>query len=276
MGSGRWLVSCSTFNRNEQCPLLRSEPLLIPIVAIWLFLPLAASAQPGTGRVTGTIVEARTGVPLAAVLVKVQSTGQQAFSDADGRFEIVGVPSGPQIVLVSVVGFGLVRRDVAVAAGEAVDVTIAVAEGASTYVEDVAVAGTAFRDGGARCRQSVRAGQPRSPRPSRTRCRRSLPRRAGPARRRHRRRLPRRVRRARPWTLEHRHLDRRRRQPAVVSHRPRRAGHRLARADQQRHPRIGDAVRRPASAASELASRLAPRLHHSRRLTRSADGPRPA
>ncbi len=39
-------------------------------------------------RVTGTIVEARTGVPLAAVLVKVQSTGQQAFSDADGRFEI--------------------------------------------------------------------------------------------------------------------------------------------------------------------------------------------
>ena len=70
------------------------------------------------------VVEARTGVPLAAVLVRVQSTGQQAFSDADGRFEIVGVPSGPQVVLVSVVGFGLVRRDVAVGAGEAVDVRI--------------------------------------------------------------------------------------------------------------------------------------------------------
>lgn len=42
--------------------------------------------QPGT--ITGTIVEARTGAPLAAVLVKVQSTGQQAFSDADGTFAI--------------------------------------------------------------------------------------------------------------------------------------------------------------------------------------------
>ena len=49
-------------------------------------------------------------------------------------------------MLVSVVGFGLVRRDVTVATGEAVDVTIPVAEGASTYVEDVAVAGTAFRE----------------------------------------------------------------------------------------------------------------------------------
>ncbi len=131
--------------------------MLIPIVAIWLCLPLAASAQPGTGGVTGTVVEARTGVPLAAVLVRVQSTGQQAFSDADGRFEIVGVPSGPQVVLVSVVGFGLVRRDVAVAAGEAVDVRIAVAEGASTYVEDVAVTGTASATGSRGC-QPVRLG----------------------------------------------------------------------------------------------------------------------
>ena len=120
--------------------------MLVTTLAVLLLLSLDASAQPGTGRVAGTIVEARTGVPLAAVLVKVQSTGQQAFSDADGRFEIVDVPSGPQVVLVSVVGFGLVRREVTVATGEAVDIRIAVAEGASTYVEDVAVAGTAFRE----------------------------------------------------------------------------------------------------------------------------------
>lgn len=99
-----------------------------------------------TGRVTGTIVEARTGAPLAAVLVKVQSTGQQAFSDADGRFEIVDVPKGAQALVISVVGYGLVRRDVTIA-GETVDVaTIPVAEGASTYVEDVAVSASPFRD----------------------------------------------------------------------------------------------------------------------------------
>jgi hypothetical protein len=99
-----------------------------------------------TSRVTGTIVEARTATPLAAVLVKIQSTGQQAFSDADGKFAIEDVPAGPQTLLVSVVGYGLVRREVTVTANETVDVTIAVAGGASTYVEDVSVGGTPYRE----------------------------------------------------------------------------------------------------------------------------------
>ena len=98
------------------------------------------------GSITGTIVEARTNAPLVAVLVKVQSTGQQAFSDSDGRFQINDVPVGSQTLLVSVVGFGLVRREVKVDAANVVDVTIPVAEGASTYVEDVAVSGSPFRE----------------------------------------------------------------------------------------------------------------------------------
>ncbi|MDO8679326.1 MAG: carboxypeptidase-like regulatory domain-containing protein [Acidobacteriota bacterium] len=112
------------------------------VLGILLSFALDASAQSGTGRVTGRVLEARTGAPLVAVLVKVQSTKQQAFSDLDGRFEIADVPLGPQTLLVSVVGFGLVRRDVIVVSGEAVDISIPVAEGASTYVEDVAVSGT--------------------------------------------------------------------------------------------------------------------------------------
>ena len=127
---------------------------MIPLcLAVVLSLPLdsvdrrsALATQPVTGRVTGVIVEARTGAPLVAVLVKVQATGQQAFSDAEGRFEIADVPSGPQTLVISVVGYGLVRRDVAVVAGEAVDISIPVAEGASTYVEDVAVSGSPYRE----------------------------------------------------------------------------------------------------------------------------------
>ena len=102
-------------------------------------LALVACLFSQTGRISGTVVEARTGTPLAAVLIKVQATGQQAFSDADGRFEITEVPAGPQTILVSVVGFGLVRKDVTVAEGERADLTIPVLEGASTYVEEVAV-----------------------------------------------------------------------------------------------------------------------------------------
>ena len=123
------------------------KTVLIPIcLAFVLSLPLDSAAQPVTGRVTGTVVEARTGAPLAAVLVKVQSTGQQAFSNEDGRFEIIDVPAGAQTIVVSVVGYGLVRRDVTIVAGEAVDVSIPVAEGASTYVEDVAVSASPFRE----------------------------------------------------------------------------------------------------------------------------------
>ena len=109
-------------------------------------LLLASLCAFDTGRITGTVVEARTNAPLAAVLVKVQSTGQQAFSDAEGRFEIADVPAGAQTLLVSVVGYGLVRRDVTVVVSEVTDVTIPVAEGASTYVEDVSVSAGPFRE----------------------------------------------------------------------------------------------------------------------------------
>lgn len=111
-----------------------------------LILLLTAALSFQQGRITGTVVEARTGAPLAAVLVKVQSTGQQAFSDGDGKFEIADVPVGSQTLLVSVVGYGLVRRDVAVSATDVADVTIPVNEGASTYVEEVSVGGSRFRE----------------------------------------------------------------------------------------------------------------------------------
>ena len=99
-----------------------------------------------TGVIHGTIVEARTGAPLAAVLVKVQSTGQQTLSAEDGTFEIADVPVGPQTLLVSVVGYGLVRKDVTVDVTNAVNVTIAVTEGASTYVEEISVGAGPFRE----------------------------------------------------------------------------------------------------------------------------------
>ena len=111
-----------------------------------LLLAATLAFMQQTGRITGTVVEARTGAPLAAVLVKVQSTGQQALSEGDGRFEITDVPVGSQTLLVSVVGYGLVRRDVTVDGTNVVDVTIPVAEGASTYVEEVSVGAPRFRE----------------------------------------------------------------------------------------------------------------------------------
>jgi hypothetical protein len=111
-----------------------------------LLAVLGVSMTLTTGTIRGTIVEARTGQPLSAVLVRVQATGQQAISDAEGQFEIADVPEGQHTLLVSVAGYGLVRREVAVIAGEATEVTLAVAEGASTYVESVVVGAPMFRE----------------------------------------------------------------------------------------------------------------------------------
>jgi hypothetical protein len=111
-------------------------------VTVLLALALIQSAA---GSISGLIVESRTGAPLAAVLVKVESTGQQAFSDEEGRFELIAVPAGPQTLLVSVVGYGLVRRDITITAGDTAAITIPVAEGASTYVEEVTVGASLFR-----------------------------------------------------------------------------------------------------------------------------------
>ena len=99
-----------------------------------------------TGKITGTVVEARSGAPLAAVLVKVQGTNQQTLSDGDGTFTISDVPVGPQTLLISVVGYGLVRRDVIVDGTNDVNVTIPVTEGASTYVEEISVGASRFRE----------------------------------------------------------------------------------------------------------------------------------
>ena len=107
------------------------------LLAVWTWL----AVQPPAGRIVGHVIDVRSGAPLAAVLVKVQATGQQALTDAEGAFEIVDVPAGPHTLIVSAVGFGLVRRDVLVAADRAVDVTLLIAEGGSAYVEDVTVTG---------------------------------------------------------------------------------------------------------------------------------------
>jgi hypothetical protein len=106
--------------------------------------PLLRDRLQRAGRITGHILEARTGAPLAAVLVKVQATGQHALTGAEGAFEIADAPVGPHTLVVSVVGYGLVRHDLLVMAGRVADITLRIAEGGSGYVENVTVGGSLF------------------------------------------------------------------------------------------------------------------------------------
>jgi hypothetical protein len=114
--------------------------------AFLLTSPPAAAQAPVPGTVRGVVVDRSDGAPIADVSVRVQNAGTGVKTDADGRFELTGVPAGEQTLYVSVVGFILVKRTIDVRAGEPLEVTVALTEGTGTYSETVTVAGERFRE----------------------------------------------------------------------------------------------------------------------------------
>lgn len=107
---------------------------------------LNASAQEpqDAGKVTGVVVDAATGAPLARVLVVVESTGTSAVTDAEGRFELPA-PAGPQRLRAAVVGYALAVRDVIVDPARSLEVTFNLAGGTASYTESVTVGADGFR-----------------------------------------------------------------------------------------------------------------------------------
>jgi hypothetical protein len=91
------------------------------------------------------VVDAITGEPLADVLVQVQGTDNVALTDRDGRFTLSGVAPGTTSLYISVVGYGLARRDVVTPVPDGAALTIPLARGSSAYTEDVRVTGDTFR-----------------------------------------------------------------------------------------------------------------------------------
>ncbi len=98
------------------------------------------------GSIRGEVLDGRTGMPLTDVLVQVQATGQRTFSDELGRFDLPSVPTGPQALIVSLVGYGLLHRDVLVEPDAVAEVSLYLAEGTASYAEQVTVSAAAFRD----------------------------------------------------------------------------------------------------------------------------------
>ncbi len=81
-----------------------------------LFLLLApglAHAQT-TGTINGRVTEAFTGDTIPGANVLVEGAGVGAATDIDGKFEIVGVPTGHHTIVVSFVGFKRFRSTVEV------------------------------------------------------------------------------------------------------------------------------------------------------------------
>jgi len=109
--------------------LLSTAAAMVPLLAA----PLMAQQQ--TGTVTGTVLDARTGAPLAGTEVTVEGTRLGAVTNAQGLYRIDGVAAGQQRVSVIRLGYGTVTQDVTVAAGQTVNLDFRVQERVITLDE---------------------------------------------------------------------------------------------------------------------------------------------
>ena len=115
-------------------------------VALVLVMAAPAGAQ-GGATVTGQVVDGVSGIGLSDVRVQVQGQPGSVLTDARGQFTISGIPPGPHILTVSVVGFVMVRREVDLGEGGSIYLLIPLTEGTGTYTERVEVTGDLFRQG---------------------------------------------------------------------------------------------------------------------------------
>lgn len=83
------------------------------------------TADPQTGTVRGLVRDVRGGEPLARVRARVVGTALETATDADGRFEITGVPVGAYNLQVETVGYRLVNESFTIASPRAVEFEIA-------------------------------------------------------------------------------------------------------------------------------------------------------
>ena len=107
-----------------------------------ILLLVASVVGQALAPVRGQVVDARTGAPLAQVLVVIENGGPAGHSSSSGRFELQAAP-GRRTLYVSLVGYALVRREIEVSAA-GLELTIPLSEGTGTYTESVTVAADRF------------------------------------------------------------------------------------------------------------------------------------
>ncbi|PSQ76042.1 MAG: hypothetical protein BRD33_03640 [Bacteroidetes bacterium QH_6_63_17] len=101
-------------------------------VSLLFFTPLSSepTARPvspvdSTGTITGTVVDANGGVPLAGANVSIDSLQIGDATGPQGRFRLTNVPAGTHEVSVAFVGYSDAQKTVSVEAGTTARVSFA-------------------------------------------------------------------------------------------------------------------------------------------------------
>jgi TonB-dependent starch-binding outer membrane protein SusC len=103
---------------------------------------LTGQAQQATGRIEGTVTDARSHQPLNAASVFVQGTGMGSQTNDRGRFALVNVPPGRYEIRVRRIGYQNLVRPVTLQEGQVATVNVEMNE-AAVSLDEVVVTGTA-------------------------------------------------------------------------------------------------------------------------------------
>ncbi len=124
----------------------------VPVIATWVVAAIALVSQLGattvhaqsvqTGSIIGQVTEASSGNGVIGTAVNIAGTALSATTDQEGRFRILGVPTGTQTVVVRRIGYVQVRQSVVVTAGQPVTANV-VLQASVTALDQVVVTGTA-------------------------------------------------------------------------------------------------------------------------------------
>jgi len=99
--------------------------------------PLPAAAQAVSGDLN-LFVTTFDGTPLRAVTVRIEGTQRGAFTDAEGRARISGVPAGTQTLRAERPGYRTILRTIEVRTGETLEIRLQL-EGAPVVLEGISV-----------------------------------------------------------------------------------------------------------------------------------------
>ncbi len=100
----------------------------------------AAAIAQDDGRIAGVVTRSGSGF-VEGVLVRIQGTDIEAYTDSNGRFALRGVEPGEYKLEFKYFGFDDLVKDVAVAPGESVELSATLGEGLVLEEEDLVVIG---------------------------------------------------------------------------------------------------------------------------------------
>lgn len=136
----RSLLTADRFHLVRNVCLL--FPAFLSLVALCATPTLHAQSTGDTGVIEGVVTEQETGAALPGANVLVAGTSIGTATQVSGAFRIENVPTGTQVLRVSLVGYKTAQTEVVVSAGATETVRIQLAEGA-LKLDEVVVTGVA-------------------------------------------------------------------------------------------------------------------------------------